>query len=191
MKTSNYYLLKNLSPVDLATADQEQAEVLQKAKKQVGFIPNMYRNMANLPGVLDTYLHGYNQFRQHSGFTSDEQEVILLAISIQNGCDYCIAAHSTLAASHSGVPKDVLEAIRSGEAIENERLAAVHAMAVEVNDSQGRPDPEIVSSFFEEGFSEKHLLAIILAVSVKILSNYSNHLFDTEVDEVFSAYKVS
>jgi len=63
-------------------------------------------------------------------------------------------------------------------------------MAVEVNDSRGRPNPDIVEAFFKAGFGEKDLLAIILAVSVKILSNYSNHLFDTEVDEMFSAYKV-
>jgi hypothetical protein len=30
----------------------------------------------------------------------------------------------------------------------------------------------------------------VLAVSVKVLSNYSNHAFATPVDERFSAYKV-
>ncbi len=34
-------------------------------------------------------------------------------------------------------------------------------------------------------------MAIILAISVKILSNYSNHLFDSDIDEVFAAYKVN
>ncbi|VAW51478.1 hypothetical protein MNBD_GAMMA06-925, partial [hydrothermal vent metagenome] len=67
---------------------------------------------------------------------------------------------------------------------------AVYTMAVEINNSRGRPQTEIVKSFLEAGFNEKHLMSIILAVSVKILSNYSNHLFDTKVDDVFSEFEM-
>lgn len=147
--------------------------------------------MANLPAYLDTYLYGYNQFRKQSDLTSAEQEVVFLAISLENGCDYCTAAHSTLAANKSGVPKNVITAIRSGQPIADPRLAAVFALATEVNSSKGRPNPEIAKAFFSAGYTEKHILAITLAVSVKVLSNYSNHYFNTEVDNVFSAYKVS
>ena len=54
----------------------------------------------------------------------------------------------------------------------------------------GHPTPATVKAFTKAGYSEKGILAITLAVSVKILSNYSNHYFDTPVDEVFSAFKV-
>ena len=37
---------------------------------------------------------------------------------------------------------------------------------------------------------ERDLLYIVLAVSVKVLSNYSNHAFGTAVEERFAAYKV-
>ena len=191
MQTQQNYLFQKLVPIEDTTANQEQSAILERAKKQVGFIPNMYRTMANLPAFLDTYLHGYNLFRQQSDLTSAEQEVVLLAISKQNGCDYCTAAHSTLAANKSGVPADVLSAIRSGDPINDKRLAAVYSIAVEINNSRGRPDPEIVNGFFEAGYNETHILAITLAVSVKVLSNYSNHYFDTKVDDVFAAYKVS
>jgi len=42
----------------------------------MGFIPNMYANMVNVPGVLTTYLHGYAAFRTNSGLTQAEQEVV-------------------------------------------------------------------------------------------------------------------
>jgi len=183
------YLFKDLQPVSTESADEAQASLLDKAQKQVGFIPNMYSNMVNHPAVLDNYLHGYNLFRENSGFNPAEQEVIFLALSQNNGCDYCMAAHSTLAAKYSGVPEAVLSAIRSGEAISDGKMAAVFAMAVEVNSSRGRPNTDIVNTFLQAGYTEKHLLAIILAVSVKVLSNYSNHMFDTEVDEMFIDYK--
>jgi len=184
------YLFKELQSVTLDTADDTQKAILTKAKEQVGFLPNMYTNMVNVPAFLDTYLHGYGLFREQSDLTSAEQEIVFLAISQDNGCDYCTAAHSTLAAKYSGVPKDVLKAIRSGENIADSKLAATFAIAKEINSSRGRPDSEIVNAFLQAGYSEKHLLAITLAVSVKVLSNYSNHMFDPEVDAVFSDYKV-
>ncbi|MEC5213937.1 hypothetical protein RCH06_002492, partial [Polaromonas sp. CG_9.5] len=55
--------LKTLTAVDHASAQGLQKELLDTAKKQVGFIPNMYANMVNAPGVLSTYLHGYGLFR--------------------------------------------------------------------------------------------------------------------------------
>lgn len=60
--------LKQLTSVDHGSAEGKQKEVLDTALKQVGFIPNMYANMANAPAVLSTYLHGYGLFRGESGF---------------------------------------------------------------------------------------------------------------------------
>lgn len=187
---SDYYLLQQLASVDMGSATEEQKAILEKAEKQVGFIPNMYSNMANLPVLLDTYLHGYDAFRQQSDLSPAEQEVVFLAISQQNDCHYCMAAHSTLAANYSGVPADTLEAIRQGETIDDPKFAALFAMAVDMNNSRGRPSPAIVKGFMDVGYTEKHLLAIVLALSVKTLSNYSNHLFATEVDEMFAAHKI-
>ncbi len=88
------------------------------------------------------------------------------------------------------MPADLLDAIRSDSAIADEKLAALHALVLEVNSSRGRPDSEIAKVFLEAGYSERDILAITLAVSVKGFSSYSNHYFETPLDEVFSAYKV-
>ncbi|MCP3688418.1 MAG: carboxymuconolactone decarboxylase family protein [Gammaproteobacteria bacterium] len=187
---SQAYKFQTLEPVDSATADPAQLELLSQAEAKVGFVPNMYRAMVNLPSYLEAYFHGYALFRDQSGFNPTEQEVVFLAISKQNGCNYCTAAHSTLAAKFSGVPADVLDAIRSDSAIADGKLAALYALAVEINNSRGRPDSEIVQDFLEAGYSERDIMAITLAVSVKVLSNYSNHYFETPLDEMFSAYRV-
>ncbi|MEO6782950.1 MAG: hypothetical protein ABI407_16225 [Bradyrhizobium sp.] len=55
----------SLSPVTLENADPRAKAVLEKAKASVGFIPNMYAGMANSPGLLQTYLDGYDAFRAH------------------------------------------------------------------------------------------------------------------------------
>jgi len=177
----------NLIPVSLDNADPEQKEILEKAVAQVGFIPNMYKNMVNLPGLLDTYLAGYAAFREQGEFTTAEQEVVFLTISRDNECHYCVAAHSVLADAMSGVPTAVTDAIRSGNKVADVKLDALHDFTHHMLQNQGRPSQDAVTKFTDSGYSEKHILAIILAISVKTLSNYSNHIFDTEVDAMFQS----
>lgn len=183
-------ILHTLHAVNPANAEGAQKEILDRAVKQVGFLPNMYANMANAPGVLSTYLHGYALFRSESGLTPAEQEVVFLAVSRVNGCTYCMAAHSMIADKKSGVPANVLQAIRAGQPIPDPRLAALHALTTQMVKTQGRPEPAAVQAFLAAGFQEKHVLYVILAIAVKTLSNYSNHAFATKVDEVFAAYRV-
>ncbi|MBL1321820.1 MAG: hypothetical protein COA63_012280 [Methylophaga sp.] len=78
----------HLAPIALSEAEPLAKSVLEKALSQVGFIPNMYSNMANMPGLLDTYLTGYAAFREQSNFGSAEQEVVFLTISRDNECHY-------------------------------------------------------------------------------------------------------
>ena len=52
--------------------------------------------------------------------------------------------------------------------------------------SRGHPSQNDVSAFVRAGYSESHILDIILAISVKTISNYSNHVFDTPVDAAFT-----
>ena len=159
---------------------------MEEALNKLGFIPNMYSVMANSPGLLDTYIHGYELFRAQSGFTPAEQEVVLLAISRENGCDYCVAAHSFLADRMSGVPAAVTDAIRDGAAIPDARLAALHDFARTMVAKRGLPSKADVAAFLAAGFSERHILEVVLAISVKTLSNYANHLFHTPVDGAFA-----
>ena len=86
-----------LSPVSDEVATGVAKEIIDATQAKLGFVPNMYRTMANSGGYLSTYAHGYNAFRQNSGFTPVEQELIFLVISRENGCDYCTAAHSMIA----------------------------------------------------------------------------------------------
>ncbi len=183
-------ILRTLRAISPATATEPQKEILDKAVKAVGFLPNMYANMVNAPAVLSTYLHGYALFRSESGLNPAEQEVVFLAVSQVNGCTYCTAAHSMIADKKSGVPAAVLQAIRSGQPIPDARLAALYALTTAMVRTQGRPDRAIVDAFLAAGFQERDVLYVVLAIAVKTLSNFSNHAFATPVDEVFSAYRV-
>ncbi|KTD64295.1 carboxymuconolactone decarboxylase family protein [Legionella spiritensis] len=173
-------------------ADDKAKELFERSEKELKMIPNLYKAMANAPEILKSYMDGYQGFREHSGFTPAEQEVVFLVISYENGCEYCMAAHSTMADFYSNVPREVTDAIREDKSIEDKKLSALASMTREMLLSRGRPESSVVEDFLNAGYSEKQLLDIVLAISVKTLSNYTNHLFNTPVDNVFKAreYKV-
>ena len=180
--------LQNLPILDETTTKPEAAKHLKSAEDNHGFIPNMYGYMANLPAVMAQYNDGYAAFRVSADFTTIEQEVIFLIVSRTKGCNYCTAAHSMVPDIMSGVPKNVLTAIRTNSQIADPRLATLvdftEAMMVE----RGRPDQSLLSNFLDLGFTVTNVFGVILAISVKTLSNDTNHLADTELDDAFQTY---
>jgi uncharacterized peroxidase-related enzyme len=162
--------------------------MLETSQRNLGFVPNMYANMVNSPGVLQTYQLGYELFRSEGGFTPVEQEVVFLSISRFNGCSYCMAAHSMIGDKMSKVPADVLAALRDGRALPDAKLQALAVFATIMVESRGAPTPEQLAAFKAAGYSDRHALEIILAIAVKTLSNYTNHVFHTEADAAFQGY---
>jgi len=184
---SNYQLSE--PHVTLESAQEPAKSLLQSAQDAMGFVPNMYQGMAIAPGMLSTYMHGYEQFRENSGFSPAEQEVVLLTISRYHECGYCMSAHSMLADKMSNVPEDVLGALRAGEPLPEPKLQALSLFVQKMVESRGNPSEADVSDFLSAGFSEDKVLQIILAIAVKTLSNYGNHVTKPAVDEAFSAYE--
>ena len=176
----------SLAPQGAETVEPRLKATFDAVIAKLGFIPNMYTRMANMPALLDTYLGGYAAFRAEAGFTPAEQEVVFLTISRDNGCTYCVAAHSMIADTMSKVPVAVTEAIRDGHPIPDAKLAALAAFTRTMLASRGRPGRADVEAFLSAGYSERHILGIVLAIAVKTLSNYSNHLFHTPLDTVFA-----
>ena len=182
---SEYQL--TLTPKTPAIAEPRARAVLESTLTTLRFIPNMYAVMANSPGLLETYAAGYNLFREESGFSPAEQEVVLLTISRENGCEYCVAAHSFLADAVSKVPPAVTEAIRTGGEIGDARLAALSRFTSTMVADRGLPTRRGVQAFLAAGYTERQILEIVLAIAVKTLSNYANHIFHTQLDPVFAS----
>lgn len=170
----------------IESADPKAKPALEKAKAQMGFVPNMYAGMANAPGLLDTYLESYARFRSESGFTPPEQEVVFLTISRANGCGYCVAAHSFVADQMSKVPPPVTEAIRNGHPIPEPKLAALSIFVETMVRTRGLPSNADVQVFLAAGYEERHVLQIILAIAVKTISNYADHVLHSPVDAAFA-----
>ncbi len=183
--SNNLTYKMQLPLVQFDEASETQKELLTITRKEYKMIPNMYRAMANQPALMKSYMDAYKGFRTQSNFSSVEQEVVFLTISVENNCSYCMAAHSIIADLVSKVPPNITDAIRTGAEIPDAKLKSLQEFTSIMLNKRGNPSEEDVRLFFENGYNEKHILDIILAISIKTISNYTNHIFHTEIDSVF------
>ena len=167
------------------TAPAPAAEMLGEIEKAYGFIPNLYGVFAESPAALRAYMI-LGKILDKSSFSATERQLIILAASRLNECNYCIAAH-TVVAGMQKVPTDVVEAIREDRPISDSRLQALRAFTTAVVEKRGWVSDEDVSTFMAAGYSKAQILEVILGVSFKTLSNYTNHLADTPLDAAFEA----
>ena len=91
------------------SAPDGSRETLAKAQDRYGFIPNLLGVLAAAPAAVNGYVTLSGIFAE-SSLTPVEQQVMLLSVSFENGCDYCVAAHSG-AARLARVSEDVVTAL--------------------------------------------------------------------------------
>src|ERR1700754_407352 len=85
---------------------------LHAVEKAMGFVPNMFKILANSPAALGAYLQAQQQLSKGE-LSAAERETVALAVSQVNGCEYCLAAH-TVFAGKAGLSEDGIRAARNG-----------------------------------------------------------------------------
>lgn len=167
------------------TAPEAAKATLTAAQKGFGFIPNLLGVMSNAPALVEAYTTLAKIFDSTS-LTPSERQTVLLTVSFENNCEYCVAAHSAIA-SMQKVPQDVIGAIRAGASIADGKLEALRRFTRAVVASRGRPTEADLHAFFYAGYGEQQVLEVVLGVGLKTLSNYTNHVADTPLDAGFRA----
>ena len=122
--------------------------------------------------------------------TPAEQEVVFLGVSGVNGCKYCTAAHSMIADKKSGVAPDVLDAIRTGNLIPDVAFVRLYALTTEMIRTQGRPTAGTVQAFLDAGFEERTCFTSYWRRG-EDAEQLQQPRLATQLDDVFSAYKVA
>ncbi len=169
------------------TAPEGSKPILAAAQKKFGFVPNLIRVMAEAPAAVEAYTAVMGIF-ESSSLSDAEKQTVLLSASLANGCDYCMAAHSTIAAM-KGVPAQIIEALRAGATLPDTRLDALAVLTRSVVETRAWPSEAAKEAFFAAGYGASEYLEVIVGVTVKTLSNYVNHAADTPLDTAFEAQK--
>lgn len=166
--------MTRIAALTLDQAPVAARAALQGVEKGLGFMPNAFATLAHSPAALTGYL-ALAQALGRNSLTPAEREVVALAASQVNGCDYCLAAHSFLgskAGLHSG---DVLAA-RAGT------LNAVAVLARAVTLERGQVSDQVLRQARDAGLDDERIVDVIAQVSLMTLTNYLNNVAHTEVD---------
>lgn len=159
--------------------------IMRDALKGYGFLPNLYATMAEAPSLLEGYITLSGIFNK-ANLTETERQIILMTNNRLNGCKYCMAAHTTLS-QMGGVAPDVIEALRNDTPIADPKLEALRQFAIVINESRGWPSADELKAFTAAGYSAQTALEVVLGTALKVLSNYTNHMAETELDAAFVA----
>lgn len=65
-----------------------------KRTKEIDFVPDIWRALANSPDHLELTWQKLKGIMQPGKLDLRTKEIIALAVSITNGCEYCINSHS-------------------------------------------------------------------------------------------------
>jgi uncharacterized peroxidase-related enzyme len=177
-----------LVPQTVTTAPEGSRETLANIQKGFGFIPNLMATFANSPAVLNGYM-ALDSFFQKTTFRPAEREIILLATSVENECDYCTAAHSMIAKRMLMIPEATVNSVRSGDLDGDDRLAVLASTVRAIAAQRGTLSAAQLDRFFAAGFTREQLLEALLGVALKTISNYTDHLFHPELDAAFAGEK--
>ena len=179
------YEVKPFARFDETTAPEASKEHLLAAQAAFGLIPNVEKVMAQSSGLLATYMAGWDAFGD-SSFSPAEQQIVYQASNFENNCEYCMPWH-TILAENSGLPEVDVEALRNGAALSNAKHEALRVFARDMVRTNGSLAPAEVKAFFDAGYSEKHALEVVLGLAVKLMSNYTNAIAQTPLDDAARA----
>ncbi|WP_435200829.1 carboxymuconolactone decarboxylase family protein [Janibacter sp. GS2] len=171
---------------DQSTAPEGSAELLARSEQQNGRIPGLHATMAEAPGLLEGYqvLH---QLFVDSSFDKDELTVVWQTANVEHSCHYCVPAHTGIAKAMK-VDDAITEALREQTPLPNERLEALRTFTLAMIRERGNVDDDAVQAFLDAGFTQRQVLEVILGISQKVMSNYTNHLAQTPVDAPFEKF---
>ncbi|WP_298951647.1 carboxymuconolactone decarboxylase family protein [uncultured Nonlabens sp.] len=152
--------------------------IFDNLEKQLGFVPNLYATYALSNNALNNYL---SLSGAKTSLNNKEKEVVNLAVSEVNGCDYCLAAHTAIAQMNGFTQEQTLE-LRAGKASFQTSYNALAGLAKNITENRGRADKAVVDSFLAAGYTQENLVDTIVLVGDKTISNYLHNTTQVPVD---------
>jgi AhpD family alkylhydroperoxidase len=166
---------------DLQTAPEDSRPALERQSQRMGRIINIFGAMANAPVLIEMYDRVEALLASGSSLGEPVRQAIHLTVAAVNDCDYCQAAY-TGAARRTGFSVEETVQIRAGEVADRPDLNVILSLAREMADHRGHVDDATWAAATDAGVDERQILEIYAEVVRTILTNYFNHLVDTELD---------
>ncbi|HEY5720246.1 MAG TPA: peroxidase-related enzyme, partial [Gammaproteobacteria bacterium] len=144
---------------DLASLPADVRERIEQVQAKAGFIPNVFLVLAHRPAEFRAFFAYHDALMEkEGGLSKAEREMIVVATSAANACEYCVIAHGALVRIYAKRPKlaDQLAVnYRTADLSERERLLLDFAVQVAVD--SGSVEAEDIEAMRGAGFSDDEI----------------------------------
>lgn len=166
------------------TAPASSRPLLEAIKARLGFVPNLYATLAESPAALKGLL-ALEQSFEESSLSPTEQQIVALVTSVSNKSPADVAAHSTYARATTKVPSEMVDALRTGGNLRDEKLQALAQFTRATVEKRGWTDEAHMVAFLSAGYTKAQAVEVVMGVGMKALSNYIDHLAQPVLNEQF------
>lgn len=171
--------MPRIHPVPDHDARGRSKELIDSVKMKLGTCPNIYRTLAHSPAALEGVLHLTQSLTGTSISPQDRERIALLSAQLHR-CGYCLSAH-TFFGGLSGLSEDEIQAARKGEAADT-RSQAMLSLAQSIISTQGNVPTASLEAARAANLTEAEIVEIVVVVAMNILTNFFNHVAETEID---------
>jgi uncharacterized peroxidase-related enzyme len=167
----------------IESAPEDSAAALRTLEQGLGFVPNLAATMAESPVLVNGFVD-LRKTLATAELTGVEREIVALAVSLENDCDYCMAAHSTFALMQEA-DRRAVTAARAGEAPDDPRLGALYRFTRSLVVKRGHVTDEETEVLLDAGYSRRALFDIVAQVGFTTLANLAHSISKAPVDGAF------
>lgn len=171
--------MSRLNIVTHDKADAEQKALLDAIQSQLGMVPNFLKVFANSPAALRAFL-GLHGIASEGRLDVQTRERIALALAQQNGCQYCVSAHSAIGRK-VGLDANEIEANRAGTSSDAKAAAAVK-FAKALAAFNGDVGTAEILAVRNAGYGDAEIVEIITHVGMNVLTNILGRASRVEID---------
>ena len=122
-------------PISENEANSKVKEIFDEIKsaRQITEVPNFWKMLANDPNELERTWSSLKEIMKKGALDPVTKELIYVAVSITNGCEYCIKSHSS-AAKKKGATDEMLKEMFAVVGLANKNNKLVDSYQVEVDE---------------------------------------------------------
>jgi uncharacterized peroxidase-related enzyme len=168
------------TPASIDAAPAAAQPLLEAVHRQIGFVPNLFRVVANSPAALEGYL-GMSGALAKGRLPAQTRERIALAVAQINGCGYCLSAHGEMARNLAKLSDAEIAANRHGGSLDPKADAAVRFAARVVRERGHVADADLLAVRMA-GYDDAQIVEIVQHVALNTWTNYLNEVAQTEID---------
>lgn len=171
--------MPRIQPLTKETATGATAETLDAVKSKLGRVPNILGTLANSQVALQSYL-GLSDILGKGRLNPKQREAIALIVAQENGCKYCLSAHTAIGQSVGLSQADILS-VRAGRSDDAQTNAIVQVARKIVAERGWLKDNDLAAAR-RQGIDDGLIVEIVANVVHNTLTNYTNHIAETDVD---------